>query len=222
MNPASALRFGLIHATPLAVAPINAALKSAMPHAQPMNLLDDSLAVDRAAPGGMDVDFSPRFRALTDYCLAQKVDGIIYTCSAFGEAIDQVRRGATLPMLKPNEAMVEEAVAADMPIVVLATFAPSIASMEVDFREAIGAGGRMPELIGVFVADAQRLLGEGDGETHDRLIAEAAARYRGRGRLLLSQFSMARAARAVEAVTGEKPLTSPESAVAKMRRLFPG
>jgi len=221
MNPAPVRRFGLIHATPLAVAPINAALKSAMPDVQAMNLLDDSLALDRAAPGGMDIDFAPRFRALADYCIAQKVDGIIYTCSAFGEAIDHVRRGATLPMLKPNEAMVEEAVAADMPVVVLATFAPSIPSMEVDFRDAVGPSGRMPELIGVFVPDAQRLLGEGDTQTHDRLIAEAAARYKGRGRLLLSQFSMARAAGAVEAATGEKPLTSPESAVAKMRRLFP-
>ena len=78
----------------------------------------------------------------------------------------------------------------------------------------------MPELIGVHVPDAQRLLGEGDAATHDRLIAEAAARYTGRGRLLLSQFSMARAAHAVQAVTGELPLTSPESAVAKIRRLL--
>ncbi|MCE2949015.1 MAG: aspartate/glutamate racemase family protein [bacterium] len=216
------LRIGLIHATPLAVAPINDALRAGLPGAQPMNLLDDSLSVDRAAPGGMQVDFAPRFRALTDYCVAQKVGGIIYTCSAFGEAIDAVRRHAQVPMLKPNEAMVEEAVAADMPIVVLATFAPSIPSMEVDFREAVGPGGRMPELIGVHVPDAQRLLGEGDGAAHDRLIAEAAARFRGRGRLLLSQFSMARAASVVEAATGEKPLTSPESAVAKMRRVLQG
>ncbi|MBY0438694.1 MAG: aspartate/glutamate racemase family protein [Burkholderiales bacterium] len=215
-------RIGLIHATPLAVAPINDALRAGMPGALAMNVLDDSLAFDRAAPGGMQVDFAPRFRALADYCVAQRVDGIIYTCSAFGEAIDAVRREASLPMLKPNEAMVEEAVAADMPIVVLATFAPSIPSMEVDFREAIGPGGRMPELIGVHVPDAQRLLGEGDGATHDRLVAEAAARYKGRGRLLLCQFSMARAAAAVEAATGEKPLTSPESAVTKMRRALQG
>jgi hypothetical protein len=74
----------------------------------------------------------------------------------------------------------------------------------------------------VHVPDAQRLLGEGDAAAHDRLIAEAALRYRGRGRLLLSQFSMARAAAAVEAATGEKPLTSPESAVAKMKRILRG
>jgi len=216
------LRIGLIHATPLAVGPINAALAAGLPRAQPMNLLDDSLAVDRSAPGGMQIDFAPRFRALTDYCVAQGVHGIIYTCSAFGEAIEQARQGARIPMLKPNEAMVEAAVAADMPIVVLATFAPSIASMEVDFREAVGPRGRMPELIGVHVPDAQRLLGQGDTETHDRLIAEAAARYRGRGRLLLSQFSMARAAAVVEAATGEAPLTSPQSAVAKLSGLLPG
>ena len=214
------LRIGLIHATPLAIEPVNRALSARLPGAQAMNVLDDSLAVDRAAPGGLDIDFTPRFRALTDYCLAQRVDGIIYTCSAFGEAIERVRAGARVPMLKPNEAMVEEALACGQPIVVLATFAPSIPSIEVDFREAVGSGGRMPELVGAHVPDAQRLLAEGDGEAHDRLIAEVAARHRGHGRLMLSQFSMARAAARVEQATGERPLSSPESAVARLASLL--
>jgi Asp/Glu/hydantoin racemase len=215
-----ALRIGLIHATPLAIEPGNRALAARLPGAQAMNVLDDSLAVDRAAPGGLDIDFTPRFRALTDYCLAQRVDGIVYTCSAFGEAIERVRAGARVPMLKPNEAMVEEALACGQPIVVLATFAPSIPSIEVDFREAVGGDGRMPELIGAHVPDAQRLLAEGDGEAHDRLIAEVAARHRGRGRLMLSQFSMARAAAQVEQATGERPLSSPESAIARLASLL--
>ncbi|MFN7753436.1 MAG: aspartate/glutamate racemase family protein [Pseudomonadota bacterium] len=215
-----ALRIGLIHATPLAIEPVNRALAARLPGAQAMNVLDDSLAVDRAAPGGLDIDFTPRFRALTDYCLAQRVDGIVYTCSAFGEAIERVRAGARVPMLKPNEAMVEEALACGQPIVVLATFAPSIPSIEVDFREAVGGDGRMPELIGAHVPDAQRLLAEGDGEAHDRLIAEVAARHRGRGRLMLSQFSMARAAAQVERATGERPLSSPESAIARLASLL--
>jgi len=214
------LRIGLIHATPLAIEPVNRALASRLPGAQAMNLLDDSLSADRAAPGGLEVDFTPRFRALTDYCLAQSVDGVIYTCSAFGEAIERVRAKAPVPMLKPNEAMVEEALACGQPIVVLATFAPSIPSIEVDFREAVGPDGRIPELIGAYVPEAQRLLAEGDAEGHDRRIAEVAARHRGRGRLMLCQFSMARAAAQVERATGERPLTSPESAVGRMASLL--
>lgn len=213
-------RIGLIHATPLAMASINAALAQALPDAQPMNLLDDSLSADRAAPGGMEIDFTPRFRALADYCLAQRCDAIVYTCSAFGEAIERVRASAPVPMLKPNEAMVAEAIAAARPIVVLATFAPSIPSIEADFREALGAAGRMPELIGVYVPDAQRLYGQGDAATHDRLIVEAALRHADRGVLMLSQFSMARACAAVEAATGQRPLTSPESAVRRLKALL--
>ena len=119
----------------------------------------------------------PFFLALPDAdkqgpTLEQVEEIVVKVFGKSSEAIDAVRRNASLPMLKPNEAMVEEAVATAMPIVVLATFAPSIPSMEVDFREAIGPGGRMPELIGVHVPDAQRLLGEGDAAAHDRLIAE--------------------------------------------------
>jgi len=215
-----ALRIGLIHATALAIEPVNRALAARLPGAQAMNLLDDSLSADRAAPGGLDVDFTPRFRALTDYCLSQSVDGVIYTCSAFGDAIERVRAQAPVPMLKPNEAMVEEALACGQPIVVLATFAPSIPSIEVDFREAAGAGGRLPPLIGAYVPEAQRLLALGDAQGHDRLIAEVAGRYRGQGRLMLCQFSMARAADCVEQATGERPLTSPESAVGRLAALL--
>src|SRR3954463_12152304 len=44
-------RFGLIHATPLAVQPVQDAFAHHWPQARRMNLLDDSLSVDRAAAG---------------------------------------------------------------------------------------------------------------------------------------------------------------------------
>src|SRR5689334_19257164 len=46
-NPPS-IRIALIHATPLAVDPIDAAFDAQWPDAERVNLLDDSLSVDRA------------------------------------------------------------------------------------------------------------------------------------------------------------------------------
>ena len=64
-------------------------------------------------------------------------------------------------------------------------------------------------------------LTTGDAERHDRLIAEAAARLAHCEVVMLAQFSMARARAAVQQVLGDKVLTSPDSAVAKLKAVPP-
>jgi hypothetical protein len=62
-------------------------------------------------------------------------------------------------------------------------------------------------------------LKTGELDDHDERIAKAAARIQGAGAILVAQFSMARAAPAVRAVAGAAVLTSPASAVAKLKTL---
>lgn len=49
--PAPPPRIALIHATPLAMEPVQAAFQRHWPQVRPMNLLDDSLSFDRAQAG---------------------------------------------------------------------------------------------------------------------------------------------------------------------------
>ncbi len=65
--------------------------------------------------------------------------------------------------------------------------------------------------------DAMAALNRGDGATHDRLLAEAAASLTDCDAIMLAQFSTARAREAVAAATGRPVLTSPDSAVRAMR-----
>lgn len=207
-------RIALIHALPESIAPLNAELDRAWPDCVRMHLLDDSLSADVArAPHGLDASFDQRFLLLAEYAVTTGVDGILFSCSAFGRCIEDAARWlAPLPVLKPNAAMIDDAMASGRRIGLVATFAPTLTSMVPEFPE--GAALRTALAEGGLEA-----LRAGDPARHDALIAEAAARLvdEGCGVIALAQFSMARAAALVAARTGVPVLTSVGSAVRRLR-----
>ena len=105
-----------------------------------------------------------------------------------------------------------------MTVGLVATFRPSLPSMEAEFIDMRKSTGGSAEMISACAPDALAMLHAGDGPDHDRLIAEAASTLDDAGVIALAQFSMARARDAVEAATGKPVLTSPASAVRKLKR----
>jgi aspartate/glutamate racemase len=218
-------RIALIHALAHSVAPINDAFARDWPQALRMNLLDDSLSADLARDGrGLDAAMHERFQRLAQYAVDTGAEGILFTCSAFGSCIEAVaRRHAALPVLKPNEAMVEEAVQAlreagpGARLGLIATFAPTLASMPPEFPSGIA-------LVPALAEGALEALNAGDGERHDVSIARQAEalRAQGCGHIALAQFSMARARAACERASGLPVLTTVDSAVRALRRRTSG
>ncbi len=215
-------RIALVHAVRVAIQPVEEAFARLWPEAVRMNLLDDSLSRDRSRDGRLTPAMFRRFAALTDYALATGADGILFTCSAFGPAIEAAREGRKVPILKPNEAMFREALGLGSRLGLLATFAPSVPSMEEEFREVARAAGREVELRSACVPEAMMALDAGDGATHDRLVAAAAPQLAGCDAVMLAQFSTARAHAAVAAALDCPVLTSPGSAVLWLRQAVIG
>jgi hypothetical protein len=102
----------------------------------------------------------------------------------------------------------------------LATFQPSVAGMETEFREIAGAAGSGATLDSFCVAGAMKTLQEGDGAEHDQLVAIAAPRFADRDAVLLAHFSTSRAAAAVRAALRCPVLTAPGAAVAKLKGML--
>ncbi len=207
----------LIHAVTVAIAPVVSAFETHWPEAELVNLLEDSLSRDRAAVRELSPAMYGRFDALTRYALAIGARGILFTCSAFGEAIEAARAGVDVPVLKPNEAMFEAALGAGSRIGMLATFEPSVASMEREFYEAARTAGSSATLRTVCVAGAMSALQAGDATTHNALLAEAATAFEDCDAIMLAHFSTSRAFDAVSAVLDRPVLSSPTSAVAKLK-----
>ena len=215
-------RIALIHALAHSPAPVQAEFARQWPQAPLQNLPDDSLSADLARRGRLDDAMTQRFITLADYVVGCGAEAILFTCSAFGPCIDAVRqRHARLAVLKPNEAMVDDAVAMarerDGPVGLLASFAPTLASMPAEFPAATPLRTALAE-------GAMAALDRGDADAHDRAVVRAAETLADQGARLiaLAQFSLARAAPLVAQATGLPVLTTPASAVARLRaRLDP-
>ena len=210
-------RIALIHATPLAIDPIVAAFGRLWPEARTTNLLDDSLAADLAAAGQLTEHMIGRFLTLARYVHDCGADAILFTCSAFGPAIEATAAAMPIPVLKPNEAMLDAALAAGTRVGLVATFAPSIPALKAELEVMARAKKQSVTVTTRTLPDALAALQSGDAGTHDRLIAEAAAELMHCDALVLGQFSMASAARLIPAQTGCRVLTSPDSAVIRLR-----
>ena len=218
-------RIVLIHALRDSLAPIHAAFRAGWPEAATHDLLDSALSADHADDGGvLTPRMIERFLALGRYAATagamagRPTDAILFTCSAFGAAIDAVKRAATIPVLKPNEPAFEEALALGPRIGLLVTFPPSLPALSEEVEAAAAAACVALRLDARVVDGALAALQSGDGATHDRLIADAAATLPPVDAVVLGQFSMARAAAAVRARVAAPVLTTPDSAVAALRR----
>lgn len=204
-------RIFLIHALRDSVEPARAAMARGWPEAEIVNLLDDSLSADLAKAGTLDAAMVARFVHLGRYARDQRADGILFTCSAFGPAIEAVAAELPIPVLKPNESAFRAALTHGKRIGLLVTFAGSLAPLTEELQALAGSD---LDLHARIVPGALSALQAGDGETHDRKIAEAAAHLPPVDALVLGQFSMARAARRLE---GRTLYTTPDAAVADLK-----
>jgi len=213
-------RITLIHATPLSIQPIENAFTCAWPQTERVNLLDDSLSRDRDRDGRLTEAMCQRFEALADYALGLHSQAILFTCSAFAEAIARVQRKLSIPVLKPNEAMLETALDYGGRLAIVATFPATIDSMSAELQELAAARRVALQLQTRLANGAMQALADGDSARHDAMIIDAASDIANVDAVLLAQFSMARARPGVEDVASAPVLTSPESAVAKLQRLL--
>jgi Asp/Glu/hydantoin racemase len=216
-------RIALIHALEESVRPAREAFAHHWPEAFAFDLLDTSLAIDRAEAGRLDDDMMARFRTLADYAATSggkggRTAGILFTCSAFGPAIDAVKARVTIPVLRPNEAAFESALNMGDKLGLVVSFEPSRASLEEELR-AMGKERRCDVTIRTEVAaGALEALKAGDGDRHDLLVADAAVRLAGHvDAIILGQFSLARAHDRVALGAGIPVITTPRSAVEGLR-----
>lgn len=215
-------RIVLLHATAIAMQPIQQAFAAGWPQAEIVNLLDDGLTIDRARESRLSEQLTDRFVDLGRYGHRIGADGILVTCSAFGPAIERLADVLPVPVIKPNEAMFEAALLHGPSVGMLATFRPSIMTMEEEFRGVAEKCSPEARLTTIIAEGAIESLRAGDAGTHNWLVAACAPQLEEMDAVMLAHFSTSVAASAVAARIKAPVLTAPDSAVAHMRKLVEG
>src|ERR1044071_9981314 len=182
-----AVRIALVHAVKVAIAPVEDAFRRHWREAELSNLLDDSLSRDRNRQGALTPELSRRIASLAQYGIDAGANAVLYTCSAFGEAIEAVKRAQRVPVLRPNEAMLSEALRHGRRIGMLGTFPATVPALEAELRDL----DSQINIKSVCVPEAMAALDAGDKATHDRLLALAAPNLGTCDVVMLEQFAMA-------------------------------
>ena len=190
------------------------------PEARIWNLMDDGLFRWVGETKGVVQGMYEPFETHTQYMVDRGADAILFTCSAFQPCIDAVIPKHPIPMLKPNDAMIEQALDSGSRIAVLATVAGTIPSVSAEIEAMARDRGQAITLSQHFVDHAFAAMASGDGETHDTMVAEAAAKISDADVIVLAQFTLSRAVPHVEAVTDIRVLNSPGAAVAKLKTML--
>ena len=165
-----------------------------------------------------------RFELLGDYCVAAGATAILFTCSAFGEAIERVKRQHAIPVLTPNEALFDEILLRRDRVALLSTFEPTVTALRQELGQMELAAGQRADIDYFVIPRALDVLFAGDKVTHDRLVLEKVDEVAGLGygAIAFGQFTLSMVAPAARERTTLPILTTPDCAVRKLRNILEG
>ena len=214
----------LVHAGHVSMPAAHASFAALWPEAPILDLMEGSLAHDVGQDGGLTPAMFHRFELLGDYCVAAGATAILFTCSAFGEAIERVKRQHAIPILTPNEALFEEVLARSDRVALLSTFEPTVTALKQELGQMELVTGRKAKIDYFVIPRALDALFAGDKATHDQLVLDKvdAVAQQGYGAIVFGQFTMSLVAPAARERTALPILTTPDCAVRKLRRILEG
>lgn len=210
----------LIHASRASIAPLNGYYPKEAPQLEITNLLDD---------GVMKLFRTSAMQLATERLADMIATGrdtygaelALLSCSAVTRpALEELRAGARIPLLKIDEPMTRLAVEAGKRIGVIVTFPPTQAVTHQLLKDA--AEGKAIEIIDRLEPAAGEAILAGDQATHDRLLTTAADDLAARGvdAIVLAQVSMAHLVGPLKERTGLAVFSSLETSLIEVRRIL--
>ncbi|MFO7154804.1 MAG: aspartate/glutamate racemase family protein [Caldicoprobacter oshimai] len=203
-------KLAIIHTTHVTIEPLKNLASEFIPEVKVINFLDDSILPQLIENGGDIAEVRDRWFTYAKIAESLGADVILSACSSVGELADELNGKLSVPVLRIDEAMIERAVALGNVIGVAATLSttlrPTINLVKAKAEKACKAIKVEP----VLVDEAYKLLMQGDGEGHDKVLAQKLNELAQRvDVVVLAQASMARVLDRLPENMKDEFLTSP-------------
>ncbi len=215
------IRVVCVHTAMALVEPMTKIFKEILPEVKLNHIADDSLIQEVIANN--EVTPAVRRRLLSYYNAAADsgADVVFNTCSSVGDIADYGNIYARIPIFRIDQPMAAKAVASADRIGVISTLPTTLDPTRRLLENEAKKAGREVVLVDGLADGAFAAGQSGDGETHDRLIAEAAARIADQvDMFVLAQGSMARMEQRLSELTGKPVLSSPVLGVEGLRKFL--
>lgn len=214
-----------IHTVPSLVPLFDELSKELLPEeAEVFHIADEVLLKVVISQGGLSPFI---YRRVAEHVAAAEVAGasvVQLTCSSISPCVEVVRWLASVPVLKVDEPMVDEAIAMGRRIGIVATAATTLGPTADLVRTRATVAGKDVQIESVLCHGAYEALLAGEMGTHDRIVRDCLQGLLLRSDVvILAQASMARVVAGISAHEQKVPiLTSPRSAVLRAARVLAG
>ncbi len=212
----------LIHGTSTVIAVMEEAIRAIDSRIGVLHIVDEPLLKDLLAVGHITPDIRWRFTQLVVEGARIQPDLIVVTGSSFSPCVDFARETVSVPVLKVDERMAQEAAAFGRRLAVVATERTTIGPTSSLLEQQAGKLGKSLELDVILCEGAMALLRQGQPALHDSRVLEC---LKERGALnvdaiVLAQVSLARVQPQVETLTGKRVFSSPSTAARMVKELL--
>lgn len=210
-----------VHTAMALVEPLTKTFAELLPEVNVNHIADSSLIKEVIANNEVTPAVRRRLLAYYNAAADAGADVVFNTCSSVGDVADYGNTYAPIPVFRIDQPMAAQAVAVYNRIGVISTLPTTLdPTCRLLKNEAKKVGRKVTLVEGL--ADGAFAAGQsGDGETHDRLIAEAAGRIANQvDAFVLAQGSMARMEQRLSDLTGKPVLSSPVLGVKGLRKFL--
>ena len=210
-----------VHTAMALVEPLTKTFAELLPEVNVNHIADSSLIKEVIANNMVTPAVRRRLLAYYNAAADAGADVVFNTCSSVGDVADYGNTYAPIPVFRIDQPMAAQAVAVYNRIGVISTLPTTLDPTCRLLRNEAKKVGREVTLV-EGLADGAFAAGQsGDGETHDRLIAEAAGRIANQvDAFVLAQGSMARMEQRLSDLTGKPVLSSPVLGVKGLRKFL--